>query len=202
MSSTNNIALPSENAPEFITLYENSIDLINYARHVSSRQVNMIQLLTFYALGKWIVDEQQNGQQRAAYGKQVISGLSAALNAHFGKGFSEDTLKNARKFYLTYKDRISETVFSLLEKEPPFTVPWSHYLLQMRIKNEDERRLPVFMRAKSDAAYFSRITGSLLHTHSQLHLMTAFLHTNGCSGIRPVRSQYVERVRAVHLLWR
>ena len=62
------------------------------------------------------------GQKRAKYGSRVIQALSEELQKEFGKGFSEDKLKNARKFYLTYKDRISETVFSLFEKEPSFIV--------------------------------------------------------------------------------
>ena len=98
------------------------------------------------------MEEQQQGKSRAEYGKQVIKNLSDVLTEQFGRGFSEDTLKNARKFYLTYKDRISETMFSLFaiqksetvfsffESEKPFTLPWSHYLLLMRIKNPDERR--------------------------------------------------------------
>lgn len=79
------------------------------------------------------------GESRAKYGSKVIKTLSEKLQKEFGKGFSEDTLKNARKFYLTYKERISETVFSLFEKEPPFIVSWSHYLQLMRIENEAER---------------------------------------------------------------
>ena len=63
-----------------------------------------------------IVDTQQMGQKRAKYGSKVIKILSEKLQEEFGKGFSEDTLKNARKFYLTYKERKSETVFSLFEK--------------------------------------------------------------------------------------
>ncbi len=67
-------------------------------------------------------------EKRAKYGSKVIKTLtlSEKLQKEFGKGFSEDTLKNARKFYLTYKERINETVFSLFEKEPPFIVSWSH----------------------------------------------------------------------------
>ena len=134
------------------TLCNNSIELINFSRHLVAKQVNMVQLLTFYSLGKWIVDEQQQGESRAKYGQQVISKLSDALMKQFGKGFSEDTLKNARKFYMTYKDRISETVFSLfaIQKsetvfsffadEPPFTLPWSHYTMLMRIKDDNERK--------------------------------------------------------------
>ena len=133
-------------------LYSNSVDLIHYARGIAAHQINMIQLMTFFTLGKWIIEKQQQGETRAKYGSQIIANLSAVLTATFGKGFSSDNLENARKFYLTYKDRISETMFrkfaieksetvsGLLEKEKPFTLPWSHYLQLMRIKNENERR--------------------------------------------------------------
>ena len=62
---------------------------------------------------------------------------------------------------MTYKERISETVFSLFaieksetvfslfEKEPPFIVSWSHYLQLMRIENEDERSFYEIESAKS-----------------------------------------------------
>ena len=56
--------------------------------------------MTYYALGRWIVEEQQHGEYRAGYGKRVIRALSDRLNAEFGKGFSIDTLENTRKFYL------------------------------------------------------------------------------------------------------
>ncbi len=70
-------------------------------------------------------------------------------------------MKNARKFYLTYKDRInatefnlfaiekSDTVFSLFGEKPPFIVSWSHYLQLMRIENEDERSFYEIESAKS-----------------------------------------------------
>ena len=57
------------------------------------------------------------GEKRAKYGSKVIKTLSENLQKEFGKGFSEDTLKNARKFYLTYKERISEKVFNLFAIE-------------------------------------------------------------------------------------
>ena len=80
------------------TLCRNSIELIRYARKYASNQINYTQLMTYYGLGYWIVEEQQAGEQRAGYGKKVIQTLSDALNAEFGKGFSVDTLENARKF--------------------------------------------------------------------------------------------------------
>jgi predicted nuclease of restriction endonuclease-like (RecB) superfamily len=126
--------------------------LINYARKLAVKQVNQIQLLTYYSLGRWIVEEEQGGENRASYGKQVIKKLSNYLMKEYGKGFSEDTLGNARKFYLCYKERISETlfrkfaeeksetVFSILQDEKIFSLNWSHYLQLMRIRNEEERK--------------------------------------------------------------
>lgn len=129
----------------------NSIELIRHARKIAANQVNLVQLMTYYVLGYWIVEEQQAGKNRAGYGKKVIKILSDVLNAEFGKGFSVDTLENARKFYLNYHDRISEAVFrKFVEGKPdtlfrisdealPFTLSWSHYLQLMRIKNPEER---------------------------------------------------------------
>lgn len=95
---------------------------------VAAGVIDNLTATEIYSLGRWIVETQQMGQKRAKYGSRVIKILSEKLQEEFGKGFSEDTLKNARKFYLTYKERISETVFSLFEKELPFIVSWSHYL--------------------------------------------------------------------------
>lgn len=138
-----------------------TVALVKHTRNITVQQVNMIQLLTYYAIGKWIVEVQQRGESRARYGSQVIKRLSEEMKKNFERGFSEDSLKNARKFYMTYKDRIdetvfnlfadekSETVFSLFEEKPPFIVSWSHYLQLMRIENEDERSFYEIESARS-----------------------------------------------------
>lgn len=163
MEDNNNIAMSIPNIPaiQIDNLCRNSIELIRYARRIAANQVNLVQLMTYYALGYWIVEEQQSGSNRAGYGKKIIQTLSDALNAEFGKGFSVDTLENARKFYLNYQDRISEamfrkfteeksdTVFRTFETSVPFTLSWSHYLQLMRIKNPDERRFYEIEATKS-----------------------------------------------------
>ena len=143
------------------SLCRNSIELIQHARKIAANQVNLVQLMTYYALGYWIVEEQKSGKDRAGYGKKVIQTLSDALNAKFGKGFSVDTLENARKFYLNYQGRISEalfrkfveeksdTLFRISDETAPFTLSWSHYLQLMRIKNPDERRFYEIEATKS-----------------------------------------------------
>ena len=162
MSDHEHSALNAHDTTDSIDLLcRNSIELIQHARKIVANQVNLIQLLTYFSLGRWIVEEQQAGKSRAGYGKRVIEMLSEALNAEFGKGFSADTLENARKFYLNYHDRISETLFrkfvaeksdtalQISEEQLPFTLSWSHYLQLMRIKNPDERRFYEIEATKS-----------------------------------------------------
>lgn len=158
-SQENEILVKKDAAIE--NLCAETVALVKHARSIAVQQVNMIQLLTYYAIGKWIVDVQQNGESRAKYGSQIIRRLSEAMQKNFERGFSEDTLKNTRKFFLLYKDRISEkvfnlfavekseTVFSFFEDKPPFIVSWSHYLQLMRIENEDERSFYEIESAKS-----------------------------------------------------
>lgn len=102
-------------------LCKNAVELINYSRSVVLKEVNLIQLMTYFTLGKWIVEVQQDGESRAQYGKKVLITLSKTLNKEFGKGFSVSTLTNIRKFYLTYQDRISEPVVTefAIEKSQP-----------------------------------------------------------------------------------
>ena len=140
--------LPADNEAMVITdmnaLCRNSIELIRYARGLAVQHINIIELMTNYALGRWIVEEQQNGQDRAKYGAHVIDRLSEALTEEFGRGYSRESLRNARKFYLTFQNRISQTLFTefAIEKSqtlfgklktPPFVLSWSHYLILMRI---------------------------------------------------------------------
>lgn len=86
---------------------------------------------TYYEIGRMIVEDEQQGKERAEYGKQVLKELSNRLTAEFGKGFSADNLENMRRFSLAYS--ISETT------SRKFTLSWSHYIKLMRIQNPDER---------------------------------------------------------------
>lgn len=87
---------------------------------------------TYFEIGQMIVTEEQNGNQRAEYGKHLISGLSNKLTTEFGKGFSRTNLKQMRSFYLTYSK--GQTL------SDEFKLSWSHYLFMMRIKNSQERQ--------------------------------------------------------------
>ena len=79
-----------------------------------------------------IVEEEQQGRQRADYGDFLIRELSRRLGDEFGKGFSEANLWNFKQFYLTFQD--SEKLYSLRRE-----LSWTHYRLIMRVENPDAR---------------------------------------------------------------
>ncbi len=156
------------------------ISMVKYARSLAIKNINLIQLVTYYTIGKWIVEEQQNGQERAGYGKKVLETLSNALNKEFGKGFSIATLENYRKFYIMYKDRIPEPVvreFAELKTEPVvrelknvnFFLDWSHYLILMRIENEQERN---FYEIESKKSNWNKRTGFIIAIEGTLYSPT------------------------------
>ena len=113
--------------------------LIHEARKRTIAVVNTTMVYTYYEVGRMIVDDEQQGEQRAEYGTELLKHLSEQLSNKFGKGFSAQNLANMRQFYLTYsKDNIFQTVSR--ESENGFTLSWSHYLKLMRISNPEERR--------------------------------------------------------------
>lgn len=103
--------------------------LINEARQHVVRSVNTVMVITYWEIGRRIVEEEQNGSNRAEYGKYIIEGLSKALVEDFGKGFSSPNLRNFRQFYVTFPIRYA------LRSE----LSWTHYRLLMRVENEEAR---------------------------------------------------------------
>jgi predicted nuclease of restriction endonuclease-like (RecB) superfamily len=140
------------------TLFNKIAGLLQAARQNILRSVNRTMVYTYYEIGRMIVDDEQQGKERADYGKQVLKELSAKLTKDFGKGFSVENLDRMRFFYKTYSASISSTLLTKTEKPeqmplpasenpdlvreayPEFTLSWSHYLKLMRIENPDERR--------------------------------------------------------------
>lgn len=112
-------------------LFQKIANLLQTARQTVVRAVNQTMVYTYYEIGRMIVQDEQQGKERAEYGKQVLKELSKRLTAEFDKGFSADNLENMRRFFLAYS--ISETA------SRNFTLSWSHYIKLMRIQNPDER---------------------------------------------------------------
>lgn len=112
-------------------IYEEIKGLLKSARENIVSTINSTMAKTYFLIGKRIVEEEQNGEKRAEYGKKLIKELSKKLTKEFDKGFSERNLEQMRKFYLAYS--IPQTLSA------EFRLSWSHYLILMRMENLDER---------------------------------------------------------------
>ncbi len=131
-------------------LFEKIAALIADARRKVMATVNLAMVHTYFEIGRMIVEDEQQGNERAAYGKAVLKELSLRLSKEFGKGFSVENLDRMRFFYKTYSLSNSSTALTNLQgkdergkQETPsriFELSWSHYIRLMRIDNPDERR--------------------------------------------------------------
>jgi len=131
------------------TLYSKIADLLHTARQTVVHTVNQTMVYTYYEIGRMIVEDEQQGKERAVYGKQILEDLSLRLTQNFGKGFSVVNLRQMRAFYITYsiQQKSSAELQYLENKEnkthqavsPKFVLSWSHYIKLMRIENPDER---------------------------------------------------------------
>ncbi len=136
---------------------KNVSEVLEKAKQNAKTAVNLSMVYAYYEIGRMIVEEEQHGENRAAYGKQLLKELSAYLTSAFGKGYSAENLKLMRRFYNVYsKDQIGETVFTQFENLPSvstgrkFYLSWSHYLKLMRIDNVDERHFYEIEAVKND----------------------------------------------------
>ena len=168
-------------------LFDAISHLIDESRRQVAKAVNTAMVYTYYSVGQYIVEFEQGGKVRAAYGKEVLKRLSARLTEKYGKGWSEDNLENCRNLFLNYsitepvvrklnqetisepvvrklnQETISEPVVRKLNQETisepavrksdqeinsepvarnthTFLLPWTHYLILMRVKNLQARK--------------------------------------------------------------
>jgi len=82
-------------------------ELIVAARTSVARGVDLIQVHTNFEIGRRIVEQEQQGKDRAAYGKEVIKELANHLASEFSNGFSASNLAYMRTFFLLYEDRLA-----------------------------------------------------------------------------------------------
>ena len=104
-------------------------ELITTARQQVVRAVNSSMVQTYWQIGRLIVEDEQQGDTRAAYGKQQLQRLSRELTEEFGKGFDVRNLRNMRAFYQAFPNR------NALRTE----LSWTHYRVLLRIENAEAR---------------------------------------------------------------
>lgn len=126
--------------------FDRVLEVLKNARKQAKMALNISMVYSYYEVGRMIVEEEQNGKQRAEYGKAILKELSECLTKSLGKGFSVENLKLMRRFYIVYsQDQIGQKVSAQFENLPEtqegrkFFLSFSHYVSLMRIPNIDER---------------------------------------------------------------
>lgn len=132
--------------------------IVSAARDASYRMANLMQVVQNWLIGRRIVEQEQQGNARAGYGKRIIELASQSLTEEFGQGFSETQIRNFRKFYLTFSDlQIQQTmpaefmsklavIQQTLPAESstkgilmPIQLSWSHYERLIRVADPEAR---------------------------------------------------------------
>lgn len=125
--------------------YINDIkSILAAARQTAYSAVNVAMVEAYWQIGKRIVEQEQHGKDRAAYGEGILKELSRALTAEFGKGFSYANLRNFRQFYLTYPD--PDICYTPCSK-----LTWSHNRLIMMV--EDAAARSYYLKEASKLLY-------------------------------------------------
>ncbi len=119
------------NLPATADITKDIKKILHDARQITAQAINTAMVTAYWLIGRRIVLEEQEGKQRAEYGKRILQNISKDLTEEFGNGFSYANLKNMRQFYMTYPDEKGYTLCSQL--------PWSHNRLIMRVSNPKER---------------------------------------------------------------
>jgi len=149
-------------------------DLPDALHHASPRQSGERTWVDFTSMGERIVQAEQAGHLRAAYGAQTLARLGRTLSLEHGRGFAETSLQNMRRFYLAYP------ISSALRRE----LTWTHYRILMRL-DQDQRvfyeRLAVSGRWSSrqlEREINSKLYERAAHSHRPAALATT-LPTQG-----------------------
>jgi hypothetical protein len=87
------------------TLYQNIRQAILEAKQKVVVTVNTVMVETYWQIGKYIIEEEQQGNTRAEYGKKLLASLAQQLTEEFGKGYTATNLKYMRQFYLAFPIR-------------------------------------------------------------------------------------------------
>ena len=104
-------------------------NLLISSRLQLQQSVNSVMVQTYWNIGKIIVEDEQDGQERAAYGKKQLEQISNTLTQEFGKGFDARNLRSMRQFYLNFSNWNAVST----------KLSWTHYRTLIRIENQDAR---------------------------------------------------------------
>jgi hypothetical protein len=120
-------------------------EILQSARRTTARAVNTVMTTVYWEVGRRVVEYEQKGATRAAYGEKLLERLSTDLGKRFGRGFGLINLRQMRRFYLEWPDpQIRQTVSDESQNTQRvghalFPLPWSHYVKLLALKKSEAR---------------------------------------------------------------
>jgi predicted nuclease of restriction endonuclease-like (RecB) superfamily len=121
-------------------------DLLESARRAAARSVNAVMTASYWAVGRRIVEFEQGGEDRAAYGTRLIARLAVDLTRRFGRGYGPVNLAQMRRSYLTWPNpEIFQTASEKWDRQHPglplprFPLFWSHYVSLLSVERPEAR---------------------------------------------------------------
>ena len=184
-------------------LYQEIRAVLESARAGAYRAVNAAMVQAYWHVGRLIVEHEQGGAKRAAYGEAVLDDLSRRLMAEFGRGFDVTNLRKMRQFYRMFEIRdalrlesgkTKRDALRLVSGVEPIrhtacdALSWSHYRLLMQVENPAAREW--YMREAADQHWSTR----------QLDRQISVLYYDRLLASRkkvPVRKEAREKLAAV-----
>lgn len=137
-------------------------DIISSSQKVAYNATNKAMILTYWHVGKRIVEQEQNGNERAQYGQALIDALADELTKEYGKSFSKRNLQYFRKFYIAFPDvRIVNACVHNLT--------WTHFRSLLRVSDENARLW--YMNEASNEEWSSRTLDRNVSTQYFYRLM-------------------------------
>lgn len=121
--------MSENNMVPYEDIYSEIKETLLLSRNHAYAAVNFAMVQAYWQIGKIIVENEQNGNLRAEYGKAVLQEVSEKLQQEFGNGFSVRNLQQMRKFYVTFPNT------NALRSQ----LTWTHYRALLRVENDDAR---------------------------------------------------------------
>ena len=148
---------------EYNKLVENIRQIVASAQNNIAKTVNKTMVYTYWNIGKYIVEYEQNGEKKAKYGTELLKKMSIDLMSNFGKGFSWRNLYNMKRFYIEFPILQTLSAKSDIEKLQTTSAKsedevltksidklnWSHFVRLLSVKDDDERNFYIIETAQN-----------------------------------------------------
>ncbi|MBP5590158.1 MAG: DUF1016 family protein [Bacteroidales bacterium] len=125
--------------PELTLLADKIVQVIEEGKQALAISINEIIKTTYWKIGQYIVEFEQQGNAKAKYGTSLLSNLAKLLRARVGRGYSRPNLNNMRKFYLMYSICQTSDKFGLPIVQTSDKLTWSHICELITINDQLER---------------------------------------------------------------